>query len=134
AIAHRARQPVPGALRPQKLAVVARGVAGRRRARVDAPAHASLHRDARPAPDRHMVGKAGLPRQEHVVLDVGAARDPGLTGDQTAGPDAAVVADLHEVVDLRPRPHDGVVHAAAIDGRVGADLDVVADDAAPDLR
>src|SRR5437660_600368 len=133
-IVHNPRQPVQGTLCPQELPVVARRVPRHRGARVDVPDHPALHRDARPAPDRHMVGETGLARQEDVVFDVGAARDPRLTGDQTAGPDATVVADLHEVVDLRPRAHDGVIHAAAIDGRVGADLDVVADDAAPHLR
>jgi len=80
-----------------------------------------------------VVGEAGLARQEDVVFDVGAARDPRLAGDETARADAAVVPDLHQVVDLRPRADDGVVHAAAVDGRIRADLDVVADDAASDL-
>src|SRR2546421_7116750 len=133
-IVHDLRQAVQGALRPQKLTVVARRIPRHRRARVDVSDHPSLHRHARPAPDRHMVGEARLARQEHVVLDVGAARDSRLTGDQTARPDAAVVADLHEVVDLRPRADDRVVNAAAVDGRVRTDLHVVADDAAPHLR
>src|SRR6266516_3988454 len=128
-LVHDLRQPVQGALGPEKLAVLARRIPRHRGACVDVPDHPSLHRDARAAPDRHMVGEASLARQEDVVFDVGAARDSRLTGDQTARPDAAVVADLHEVVDLRPRAHDGVVHAAAIKCRVGADLDVGADDA-----
>ena len=42
--------------------------------------------------------------------------------------------DLHEVVDLRPGTDHRVVDAASIDRRVGADLDVVLDDAAADMR
>src|SRR2546421_2026791 len=132
-IVHDLRQPVQRPLRPQELTVVARRVPRHRRARVDVSDHPSLHRDPCPTPDRDVVGEAGLARQEHVVFDVGAARDPRLAGDETARADAAVVADLHEVVDLRPRAHDGVVHAAAVDGGIRAHLDVVADDAAPDL-
>src|SRR5256886_454114 len=133
-IVHDLRQPVQRPLRPQKLTVVARRVPRHRRACVDVSDHPSLHRDARPAADRDVVGEAGLARQEHVIFDVGAARDPRLAGDETAGADAAVMPDLHEVVDLRPRPDDGVVHAAAVDGGIRADLDVVTEGAAPDRR
>ena len=62
--------------------------------------------------------------------------DPGdahLRHDQTGFPDAHVVRDLHEVVDLRPRADDRVVDAPAVDRRVRADLDVVLDDAAADM-
>src|SRR5205807_3592245 len=133
-VVHDPRQPVQRALRPQELAVLARRVPRHRRARVDVPDHPSLHRHACPAPDRHMVGEARLARQEHVVLHVRTARDARLAGDETAGADPAVVADLHEVVDLRPRADHGVVHAAAVDGGTRPGLDGVADDAAPYLR
>src|SRR5439155_24504756 len=39
-----------------------------------------------------------------------------------------------EIVDLRARSDHGVVHAAAVDARVRADLDVVPDEAAPHVR
>ena len=42
--------------------------------------------------------------------------------------------DLDEIVDLRPLADDGIAVAAAVDGRVGADLDIVLDDHPPDLR
>ena len=48
--------------------------------------------------------------------------------------DPHVVRDLHEIVDLRPRADDRVVDAAAVDRRVRADLDVVLDEAAADMR
>src|SRR5438067_5473561 len=95
-IVHDLRQPVQGPLRPQKLTVVARRVPRHRRARVDVPDHPSLHRDARPAPDRDVVGEAGLARQDHVICHVRSARDPRLAVHATAGADAAVVPDLHE--------------------------------------
>src|SRR5947208_3682886 len=98
-IVHDLRQPVQGPLRPQKLTVVARRVPRHRRARVDVPDHPSLHRDARPAPDRDVVGEAGLARQEHVVFDVSAARDHRLDGDASSGADAAVVHNRHDADD-----------------------------------
>ena len=48
--------------------------------------------------------------------------------------DDDVVADLHEVVDLGALADDRVARRAAIDRRVGADLDVVLNDDAAHLR
>src|SRR5439155_22983758 len=107
--------------------------AGHRGTRLDVPDHASLHRDAGAAPDRHVVGESRLTREEDVILDVGAPCDPRLAGDEAARADATVVPDLHEVVDLRSRADHRVVHAAAVDRRVGPDLHVVPDDAATHL-
>src|SRR3982750_2391242 len=57
-----------------------------------------------------------------------------LRHDQTLLADPHVVRDVHEIVDLRSVSNDGVVDASAIDGRIRPYLDVVADDAAPDVR
>ena len=57
-----------------------------------------------------------------------AARDHGVRAD------AAVVADLHVVVELDAVFDDGVLERAAVHGRVRADLDVVADHDAAELR
>ena len=48
--------------------------------------------------------------------------------------DDAVVADLAEIIDLGSLADHGVANAAAIDPRAGADLDIVMDDDAADLR
>ena len=48
--------------------------------------------------------------------------------------DLDVVGDLHLIVDLGPLADDGVAVGAAVDRGVGADLDVVLDDDAADLR
>ncbi len=48
--------------------------------------------------------------------------------------DDDVVGDLDEIVDLGPLADDRVAIGAAIDRRSGADLDVVLDDHAADLR
>src|SRR5262249_33637735 len=48
--------------------------------------------------------------------------------------DPRVVSDLHQIVDLRALADHRISQSAAVDGRVGADLHVVLDDDAPDLR
>src|SRR5580692_9713511 len=45
-----------------------------------------------------------------------------------------VVADLHQIVDLRPLSDHGVTVRAAVNRHARADLDVVLDDNAPNLR
>src|SRR5450830_1320895 len=48
--------------------------------------------------------------------------------------DADIVAYLDKVVDLGAFTDHGVANGAAVDGSAGADLDIVLDDDAPDLR
>ena len=57
-----------------------------------------------------------------------------MAGDHAAAADADIVGDLHEIVDLGAFADDRVGHRAAIDRGVGADLDIVLDDDAADLR
>src|SRR5207302_10465559 len=107
--------------------------AGLRGARGDVHNIDPLHGGADAASDRHVVRESRLAREEDVVLDVSAPRDYRLAGDEATRADATVVPDLHEVVDLGSRADHRVVHAAAIDRRVGPDLHVVPDDAATHL-
>src|SRR5690606_33996944 len=48
--------------------------------------------------------------------------------------DAAIVANLHEVVDLGPLPDHRVTERATIDRGIRADLDIVLDDRPAELR
>src|SRR5262245_26526088 len=66
--------------------------------------------------------------------DVGAAGDAGARRDRGVRADAHVVADLDLVVELDALLDHRVVQRAAVDRGVGADLDVVADPHAADLR
>ena len=93
-----------------------------------------LHEQPRATPDREVIRNAGLTGDDHIVLHLHAPGDPGLRHDQTARADPHVVRDVHQIVDLRARPDDGVIHAAAIDARIRADFDVVPDEAAPHMR
>src|SRR5262249_54731507 len=62
-----------------------------------------------------------------VPADAGAARHPGAARHRRVRSDAAVVADLDLVVELDAVLDHRIVERAAVDGGVGADLDVVAD-------
>ena len=44
------------------------------------------------------------------------------------------MGDVDEIVDLGARADHRIIHATAVDARVGPDLDVVPDEAAPDVR
>ena len=107
-----------------------------RLARRDVAEHAGLRRrSARRAPMVVWPVHARLARDDHAVLR--ASHEPAiahLRHDQAQPADAHVVRDVHEVVDLRARADHRVVDAAAVDRRVRADLDVVLDDAAADVR
>ena len=59
---------------------------------------------------------------------------PTWRDDDAMAADDDVVADLHEVVDLGALADHRVAAGAPVDGGVGADLDVVLDDDAADLR
>src|ERR1019366_5922938 len=96
--------------------------------------HARLSAKNRASFDGSMVAKAHLPAQQAVVSDAAATGNARLGGNHHVGSDAAVVANVHQVVELRARPDGRLVERAAVDGAVGADLDVVADDEASDLR
>ena len=48
--------------------------------------------------------------------------------------DDAVVTDLAKIIDLGPFADNGVANSAAVDARARADLDVVVNDDAADLR
>ena len=81
-----------------------------------------------------MADDAGVAAHDDEVAKLRRAGNARLRDDDAVAPDDGVVADLNEVVDLRAFADDRIVEGAAIDGRVGADLDVVADDDAAHLR
>src|SRR6267154_412386 len=69
-----------------------------------------------------------------VRSDTRAARNGGTPGHRRMGADAHVMADLDLVVQLDAVLDHRVVERAAVDRRVGADLDVVAYKGTPRLR
>src|ERR1700685_3838300 len=75
-----------------------------------------------------------LAREYRPVLDADRACDADLRHHEAETAQPHVVRDVDQVVDLGPRSHDGVGDAAAIDRGVGADLDIISDQAPPDMR
>src|SRR5690606_13321802 len=63
-----------------------------------------------------------------------ASRDPDLRADQAMFADDDVVGDLHKVVYFRALANHRAAETRAVEGAVGADLDVVLDDDISDLR
>ena len=59
---------------------------------------------------------------------------PDLPGQDAAAPEHDVVGDLHQIINHRAGADHGVVTRAAVDRGVGADVDIVADDDAAELR
>src|ERR687895_983440 len=111
--------------------------------RVDAGVGARLEngaRDQRAGGDVHMVDDPDVAADHRraadgaVRADVGAAGYADAAGDRAVRPDAHVVADLDLVIELDALLDHRIVERAAIDRGVGADLDVVADAHAADLR
>ena len=78
--------------------------------------------------DVGVLAEADLAAEDGSVLDDAGAGDAGLRGDDDVAADHAVVGDVDEVVDLRALADAGLAERAAVDGGVGADLDVVGDD------
>src|SRR6266542_2007505 len=130
-VIHDLGEPVERELRAQKLAVRVGQRAEVRRLGGNVGDGPRLDEQSRAVPEREMMRDACLPADNHVVLHLHAARDPRLRHDEATRADAHVMGDVDEIVDLRARPDHGVVHAAAVDARIGADLDVVPDEAPP---
>src|SRR6185312_4184232 len=83
---------------------------------------------------RHVVSKADLAGDNCAVFDNARAGDANLCGDDDIFPDDAVVRDVDTVVDLCAASDAGLAERAPVDGGVGADFDVVLDDAGALLR
>src|SRR5690606_4177711 len=79
------------------------------------------------------AGTGAAPEQD-AVLQNRRSRKAGLRGDQAVASNPAVVADLHEVVDLAAFADHRIAQGPAVDGRIGADLDAILNDHAAQLR
>src|SRR5262245_64966022 len=88
----------------------------------------------RPATDFDVANHAGLTAHHHKVFKFSRARDADMTGNDAMPPNHDVVPDLHQIINFRAFADNRVVEGPAIDAAVGADLHVVLDDHAPDLR
>src|SRR5690348_166878 len=98
------------------------------RARARAGAHAGAGADAA------VIAEPYLSRQDHAVFQHHAAGKSGLARDHAVAPDAAIVRDHDQVIELGALADHRVGQRAAIDGGAGADLDIVLDDHPAELR
>ena len=83
-----------------------------------------------PVADVQVIGNAHMTRQDYVVADPGAPRDADPRHDQAAFADLHIVADLDQVIQFGAAPDDSVVDTPPVDTGVGADLDLVLQNAA----
>src|SRR5688572_2026605 len=81
-----------------------------------------------------MAARAGPSAHQDAVLEHSRAGEAGLARNQAIAANTAIVANLHKIVDLAALPNHGVAKGAAVDRRVGSDLDLVLHDDAAKLR
>src|SRR5215210_4345165 len=80
-----------------------------------------------------MAGEPGLSTRHDKVAELGAAGNADLAGQDTAAADHDVMPDLDQIIDHCSRADHRVMPGASVDRRVGADIDIIADDDAPEL-
>src|SRR5262249_61871300 len=89
--------------------------------------HAGLGTDHRAVADVDVADDSDLPGDDHVIAGVTGAGHPYLTDKEVVPADAAVVPDLHQVVDFGPRSDARRLERAAVDRGTRSDFHVVAD-------
>src|SRR5580698_8417207 len=89
--------------------------------------HAGLSAENHARADVRVVANAHLSRQHSALAHRARSADTGSHHQDHILADVAVVANVYQVVDLRPAADARLGQRAAINGRIGADLDVVLD-------
>ncbi len=84
--------------------------------------------------DAQMARSAHLTGQHDVPSHFSASGQSDLSTEERVLAHFASVSDLHQIVDLHVRGDDRVSDGRAINGRIGSDLDPIADDHAARLR
>ncbi len=93
---------------------------------VFASENAGLSTDDRAIFQITLFPEAGLSTHNYMLTKIAGAGESDLRGDHSVCADLAVVADVHEVIQLNAFGDARVVKRAAIDCGVRADLDIVA--------
>ena len=84
--------------------------------------------------DRHVIAYPDAAAQRHEISKRRTSGDSGLRHNDAMPANADIVADLDQIVDLGALADHGIADGATVDRGAGADLDVVLDDDAPELR
>src|SRR5580704_6563735 len=96
--------------------------------------HARLRENERICADIDVAADACLSGCGHAFAELRRTCDAHLTAQGAMFSDGDVVADLHEIVDLRAAADDGGSRHGAIDASTRTDLDAIADHDVADLR
>src|SRR3954453_4609368 len=102
--------------------------------RRDIAHHPGFGCDASTIANGQMAGEAGLAARHDKIAEPGTARDADLTSQHAAAADYDIVCDLHQIIDHRSRADYSVMAGASVDCCIGADIDIVPDNDAPELR
>src|SRR5215469_4224326 len=81
----------------------------------------------------HMVGNAHLAAQDGEITDHGASGNADLGDQHHVAAHLHIVTDLDQIIDLCTFANHRVAQGTAVDGRGGADLDVILDDHTAEL-
>src|SRR5438874_11031080 len=115
---------------PGNLLLCLRKRRGRRRppsSAADVLGDATLRTDGGVIANLDMPNDTCLTANQDTLNDPDTAGNSGLRCDDRILADHNVVRDLHEIVDLCSLLNPGSAKTGAIDGRVGADLDIIVD-------
>src|SRR3954451_4185935 len=133
-LVHYRRKPVHRRLGPQKLPVRARRVPAERGARRHIAEDGALGRDPGPVADDQMIGHANMSGQNCIVAYARAAGNADAGHDQAPLADLHVMAYLDQIVELGTASDDRIVNAPAVDTGIGANLHILLQHAAAEVR
>src|SRR6266446_3692240 len=96
--------------------------------------HGALRRNLYAIANGEVAGETRLSCHHYIVAEHGRAGDPDLRDEETVPADPDVMADLHEVVDLRSFADHGLTERGTVDRGSRPHLDVVLNANDTDLR
>src|SRR6185312_12280079 len=103
-------------------------------ARGDIAGDAGTGRQPRAGADGQMIADADLAADQHHRAHGGGAADADLRHQKTVMADLHIVADMDQAVEAHAALDMGVADGAAVHGAVGAELHIILDDDAAQLR
>jgi hypothetical protein len=83
--------------------------------------------------DVQMAGKPSLASDHNEIIKPRASRDADLPGKNAAATEDDVVPDLNQVINHRAGPDNRIVPRSPVDRSISADVNIVADQNAPEL-
>src|SRR6185369_15593761 len=96
--------------------------------------NSTLRTQNRPFLDRYVVGNADLPAHNRVLTDHAASRHAGLRCDHYVLAHLDVVTNMHQVVNFCSAADARLLERAPIDRGIGANIHVIFNFKASDLR